>query len=146
MDEVKKIVRYKLSKLLTADNYSKVTDADIEFVLARAKALIQGYCHRTDMPEGLYYTWVDMAIEFMKDILKPLFEKDTTSEEELAKRITSVRAGDTTINMEAGSSDDTIDTGYNNNSVDANILFSFAKQLQSYRKFSAGCGKDLHGI
>ena len=46
MDEVKKIVRYKLSKLLTADNYSKVTDADIEFVLARAKALIQGYCHR----------------------------------------------------------------------------------------------------
>ena len=146
MDEAKKIVKYKLSKLLTADNYSKVTDADIEFVLARAKALIQGYCHRTDMPEGLYYTWVDMAIEFMKDILKPLFEKDTTSEEELAKRITSVRAGDTTINMEAGSSDDTIDTGYNNNSVDANILFSFTKQLQSYRKFSAGCGEDLHGI
>ena len=87
-----------------------------------------------------------MAIEFMKDILKPLFEKDTTSEEELAKRITSVRAGDTSINIEAGSSDDTIDTGYNNNTIDADILFSFTKQLQSYRKFPSGCGKDLHGI
>ena len=43
MDEVKKIVKYKLSKLLSSENYAKVTDEDIEFVLARAKALIQGY-------------------------------------------------------------------------------------------------------
>lgn len=146
MDEVKEIVRYKLSKLLSSENYQKITNEDIEFVLARAKALIQGYCHRQDMPKGLYYTWADMAIEFMKDILKPLFEKDTSSEEELAKRVTSVKAGDTTINLEAGTSDDTIDTGYNNNSVDANILFSFTRQLQSWRKVPAGCGKDLHGI
>ena len=84
------------------------------------------------------------AVNYIQSKLKS--EQNFVSEEELAKRITSVRAGDTTINMEAGSSDDTIDTGYNNNSVDDNILFSFTKQLQSYRKFSAGCGKDLHGI
>ena len=32
MDEVKKIVRYKLSKLLSSENYAKVTDEDIEFI------------------------------------------------------------------------------------------------------------------
>lgn len=144
--KVDEIVKYKLSKLLSEDNFKKVTDEDIEFVLARAKAQIQAYCHRTDMPEGIWYIWADMAIEILKTIDKPLFEIDTTSEEELAKRITSVKAGDTTINVEAGSTDDTIDTGYKYNTVDANILYSFTRQLQSWRKVSAGCGKDLHGI
>ena len=144
--EVEEIIKYKLSKLLSEDNYKKVTDKDIKYVLARAKMQIQSYCHRTDMPKGIYYLWADMAIEILKTIDKSLFEIDTTSEEELAKRVTSVKAGDTTINIEAGNSDDMIDTGYEPNAIDKNILNSFVGQLQSWRKIPAGCGKDLHGI
>ena len=144
--EVEEIIKYKLSKLLSEDNYKKVTDKDIKYVLARAKMQIQSYCHRTDMPKGIYYLWADMAIEILKTIDKSLFEIDTASEEELAKRVTSVKAGDTTINIEAGNSDDMIDTGYEPNAIDKNILNSFVGQLQSWRKIPAGCGKDLHGI
>ena len=104
---------------------------------------IQSYCHRTDIPKGMYYLWADMAIEHLKVIDKTLFQIDVTSEEELNKRITSVKAGDTTINID--STDDTIDTGYEPNVVDKNILNSFVSQLQSWRKVSAGCGKEFHG-
>lgn len=144
--KVEEIIRYKLSKILPSESYNKITQEDIDYVLARAKMQIQSYCHRTDMPKGIYYLWADMAIEILKTLDNALFQKDTTSEEELAKRITSVKAGDTTINVEAGNSDDEIDTGYEPNAVDKNILNSFVGQLQSWRKVSAGCGKDFHGI
>ena len=104
------------------------------------------YCHRQDIPNEAYYVWADIAIELLKNIDKPLFEVDTTSEEELAKRITSVRAGDTTIAIDAGSGSDEIDTGYKNNVSDDAIITSFAKQLQAFRKIPSGCGVDLHGI
>lgn len=141
--KIEEIIKFKLSKLLPSEKYTQVTDKDIEYVLARAKMQIQSYCHRTDIPKGMYYLWADMAIEHLKVIDKTLFQIDVTSEEELNKRITSVKAGDTTINID--STDDTIDTGYEPNAVDKNILNSFVSQLQSWRKVSAGCGKEFHG-
>ena len=145
MDEVKKIVRYKLSKLLTVNNYSKVTNADIEFALAQAKTKIQAYCHRRDIPEEAYYIWADIAIEMLKNIDESLFKIDTMSEEELNKRVTSIKSGDTTITVDSGNANDTLDTGYKTNSNDDAILNSFAKQLQAFRKVAAGCGDGLDG-
>ena len=141
--KIEEIIKFKLSKLLPIEKYSQVTDKDIEYVLARAKMQIKSYCHRTDIPKGMYYLWADMAIEYLKVIDKPLFQIDVTSDEELNKRITSVKAGDTTINID--STDDVIDTGYDSNAADKNILNSFVGQLQSWRKVSAGCGKEFHG-
>ena len=63
------------------------------------------------MPKPIYYIWVDMAIEILKINDSKLFEKDSMSEEEMSKRVTSVKAGDTTISLDAGSTDDTVDTG-----------------------------------
>lgn len=145
MEEVKKILGYKLKKLL-GDKATSVTDEDKEFILAQAKSKIQAYCHRSDMPKAIYYIWVDMSIEILKTIDSKLFEKDSMSEEELVKRVTSIKAGDTTIAVGAGNTDDTIDTGYTPTADDDAILNSFAKQLMAFRKFAAGCGCGIDGI
>lgn len=144
--KIEEILDYKLKKLLTDDNYKLVTDEDKKFILAQAKVKIQAYCHRKDMPKAIYYIWADIAIEVLKTIDSKLFKKDSMSEEELLNRVTSVKAGDTTIAVNAGSTDDTIDTGYKPNSNDDAILNSFAKQLQAFRKVAAGCGDGLDGI
>ena len=144
--KIRDIFSFKLKKLIGEDKFKNIDDEEIEYILAYAKSKIQAYCHRKDMPKEIYYIWSDIAIELLKEIDKPLFEKDTTSEEELAKRVTSIKAGDTTINVEAGSGSDEIDTGYKYNTTDDYIIGSFAKQLRSFRKFPAGCGEDLHGI
>ena len=144
--KIEEILDYKLKKLLGDEKFAKVTADDKKFVLAQAKSKIQAYCHRKDMPKAIYYIWADIAIEILKTLDSTLFEKDSMSEEELLKRVTSVKAGDTTIAVDAGTSNDTIDTGYKPNSADDAILNSFAKQLQSFRKFAAGCGDGLDGI
>lgn len=143
--KIEEILDYKLKKLLTDENYKQVSDEDKKFVLAQAKVKIQAYCHRKDMPKAIYYIWADIAIEVLKTIDSKLFEKDSMSEEELLKRVTSVKAGDTTIAVGAGSTDDTVDTGYKPNANDDAILNSFAKQLQAFRKVAAGCGDGLDG-
>lgn len=144
--KIEEILDYKLKKLLTDENYKQVSDEDKKFVLAQAKVKIQAYCHRKDMPKAIYYIWADIAIEVLKTIDSKLFEKDSMSEEELLKRVTSVKAGDTTIAVGAGSTDDTVDTGYKPNANDDAILNSFSKQLQAFRKVAAGCGDGLDGI
>ena len=144
--KVIEIFDFKLKKLIGEEKFNKIDDEEKEYILAYAKSKIMVYWHRQDIPNEAYYVWADIAIELLKNIDKPLFEVDTTSEEELAKRITSVRAGDTTIAIGAGSGSDEIDTGYKNNVSDDAIITSFAKQLQAFRKIPSGCGVDLHGI
>lgn len=143
--KVEEILDYKLKKLLSSDSYGKVSAEDKQFILAQAKSKIQAYCHRTDMPKSIYYIWADMAIEFLKILNSSLFKVDVTSEEELGKRITSVKAGDTTISLDSGSTSDSIDTGYVPTSED-DILNSFSDQLKQFRKVAAGCGDTTHGL
>jgi hypothetical protein len=142
--KVEEILDYKLKKLL-ADKYTSVTADDKKFILAQAKTKIQAYCHRKDIPKEAYYIWADIAIEILKNIDESLFKIDTMSEEELSKRVTSIKSGDTTISVDSGNANDTIDTGYKTNSSDGAIISSFAKQLQAFRKVAAGCGDGLDG-
>ena len=142
--KVEEILDYKLKKLL-ADKYTSVTADDKKFILAQAKTKIQAYCHRKDIPKAAYYIWADIAIEILKSIDESLFKIDTMSEEELSKRVTSIKSGDTTISVDSGNANDTIDTGYKTNSSDGAIISSFAKQLQAFRKVAAGCGDGLDG-
>lgn len=143
--KVEEILDYKLKKLL-GEKYKDVTADDKKFILAQAKSKIQAYCHRKDMPKDIYYIWADIAIEMLKNISGSLFEKDSMSDEEVIKRVTSIKTGDTTISVDAGNTDDSIDTGYSPNSNDDAIIGSFAKQLQAFRKFAAGCGDGLDGV
>lgn len=144
--KVEEILDYKLKKLFPTEKYSKITKEDKEFILAQAKTKIQAYCHRKDMPSAINYLWADIAIEVLKGVDSSLFKIDTMSEEELNKRVTSIKTGDTTISVDSGNSNDTIDTGYKTNGDDDAIINSFAKQLQAFRKFAAGCGDGLDGI
>lgn len=144
--KIEEILDYKLKKLLKEEKYKLVTEDDKKFILAQAKSKIQAYCHRMDMPKAIYYIWADIAIEMLKNLDGSLFEKDSMSDEEVIKRVTSIKTGDTTIAVDAGNTDDSISTGYTPNSDDDAIIGSFAKQLQSFRKFAAGCGDGLDGI
>lgn len=144
--KVEEILDYKLKKLL-GPNALKVLQEDKEFILAQAKSKIQAYCHRRDIPKEAYYVWADIAIEILKNVDGSLFKKDITSEEELAKRVTSISTGDTSISLDSGGYSDKIDTGYDTSNVDDIAIFgTFAKQLQVFRKFAAGCGDGLDGI
>lgn len=144
--KIEEILDYKLKKLLPYPKYSKIQDIDKKFVLAQAKSKIQAYCHRRDIPVEAYYIWADIAVEILKNNDESLFKVDTMSEEELVKRVTSISTGDTNISIDSGNTNDTIDTGYKANSNDDAIIGSFARQLQSFRKFPAGCGDGLDGI
>lgn len=141
--KIEEILDYKLKKLL-GPNAIKVMEDDKKFILAQAKSKIQAYCHRKDMPKGIYYIWADIAIEVLKSVDSNLFKKDAMNEEELTKRIKSISTGDTSITI--GDADNMIDTGYDTNGDDVAIINSFAKQLQAFRKFAAGCGDGLDGI
>lgn len=143
--KIEDILDYKLKKLLGA-NSIRVNEEDKKFILAQAKTKIQTYCHRKDMPKAIYYIWADIAIEILKNVDGSLFKKDVASEEELAKRITNISVGDASIGLESAGSRDTINTGYDINDEDAAIFKSFAGQLKTFRKFSAGCGDGLDGI
>lgn len=143
--KIEEILDYKLKKLL-GQNAIKVTEADKKFILAQAKTKIQAYCHRKDMPKAIYYIWADIAIEILKNVDGSLFKKDVTTEEELAKRVTSIRTGDTNISLDTGGYSDKIDTGYDTDNQDDIAIFgTFAKQLQQFRKIAAGCGDGLDG-
>ena len=143
--KVEEILDYKLRKLFKAD-VEKITQDDRKFILAQAKTKIQAYCHRRDMPKEIYYIWVDIAIEILKNVNGSLFKKDITSEEELAKRVTSIQAGDTNISLDTGDYSDKIDTGYDTNGDDVAIFGTFSKQLQLFRKPAAGNGDGLSGL
>lgn len=143
--KVEEILEYKLKKLFNTEKYNKITKDDKEFILAQAKTKIQAYCHRKDMPKAINFLWADIAIEVLKSVDSSLFKIDVMSDEELTKRVTSIKAGDTTISVDSGNANDTIDTGYDTNGEDAAIITSFARQLQSFRKVSAGCGDGLDG-
>ena len=144
----KSVLLNECLKYLNLRENSIVVDATLGYAGHSSnilKRIPNGYLYSFDQDEQAIKS-SQQRLKEIDDNYEIIQSNFVNLEEELAKRITSVKAGDTTINVEAGSSDDTIDTGYNNNTVDANILFSFTKQLQSYRKFPAGCGKDLHGI
>lgn len=143
--KIEEILDYKLKKLL-GERFVLVTADDKKFILAQAKTKIQAYCHRKDMPKAIYYIWADIAIEVLKGVDESLFKIDTMSEDELMKRVSSIKAGDTSISIGSGNTDGTINTGYKTNGNDAAIIGSFTKQLQAFRKFPAGCGDGLNGI
>ena len=137
---IEQILDYKLSKLLSSENYNLVTLLDKNFVLAQAKTKIQSYCHRIDIPVEAFYVWADMAIEILKGLNNSLFTKATT--EELMDRVTSVKAGDTTLSfseLKEGPKEES-------NSVGDSMLDAFSKQLQVFRKFPKGNGCGTDGV
>lgn len=143
--KIEEILDYKLKKLL-GERFVLVTAEDKKFILAQAKTKIQAYCHRKDMPKDIYYIWADIAIEVLKGVDESLFKIDTMSEEELMKRVSSIKTGDTSISIGSGNTDSTINTGYKTNGNDEAIIGCFTKQLQAFRKFPSGCGDGLDGI
>lgn len=145
MDEVKDILKYKLKKLIGTEKFATVEEEDFDYVLTAASNKIKSYCHRYDIPEGLYYCWADIALEIMKTTLAPLFVNDNVnSEEEMNKRITDVKVGDTTISLANGKKYETKDTGYAGLKDDEELLHGFTKILIQYRKVPGGVG-DVYG-
>ena len=145
MDEGKDILKYKLKKLIGTEKFATVEEEDFDYVLTAASNKIKSYCHRYDIPEGLYYCWADIALEIMKTTLASLFVNDTVnSEEEMNKRITNVKVGHTTISLANGKKYEIKDTGYAGLKDDEELLHGFTKILIQYRKVPGGVG-DVYG-
>lgn len=140
--KIEEILDYKLTKLLK-DKAKDVTDKDRSYILNQSKSKIQAYCHINNIPESIYYIWCDIAIEVLKQVDSSLFNKDIMSDEELAKRVNNIKVGDTNIAISSANENNSkINTG---NNID-DILLSFSKQLQNFRKISSGCGDVTNGI
>lgn len=141
---IEDIIQYKLEKILGKEKYTLVTDNDIKYILAQAKIKIQTYCHRLDIPQEAYYVWADMAIDILKNSDPSIFNKDET-DEQIDKRINSIKTGDTTISLNSSS---TVEAkgGNNGSGGQDELLLSYWNQLQSFRKFPKGCGCGLDGV
>lgn len=144
--KIEEVLEYKLKKILK-DKYSdtSVTQDDKKFILAQAKAKIQAYCHRLDIPYQAYYVWADMAIDILRGIDPALFETEET-QEELNGRVSSIKTGDTTVNLNARSNSDQAKPGNDGSGTEDQLLMSYSNQLQAFRKFPNGCGCGLNGI
>lgn len=142
--KIEEILEYKLKKIL-GNNFSKVTEDDQKYILAQSKIKIQAYCHRTDMPTDIYYIWADIAIDILRGIDPTLFVSEET-EEDLNKRVASIKTGDTTISLNEKSNDKDIKPGNNGSGNEDQLLMSYHNLLQAFRKFSKGCGCGLDGV
>lgn len=134
---LEEILDYKLKSELK-DKYETITTDDKTFILAQAKNKFQIYCHRPDVPEAANYVLCDIAIAVLKDLRPDLFD----NQEDLENRVTSIKTGDTSINLEGDSS---ASEGAVDSDNDA-FLNSFKSQLKTFRKISSGCGCDINGV
>lgn len=143
--KIEDILEYKLKKILGDTKYALVTEDDKKYILAQAKVKIQTYCHRTDIPQAAYYVWADLAIDILRGLDPTLFESEET-DEELNKRVASIKTGDTTIALNAKSSASEAKPGNDGSGTEDQLLMSYWNQLQAFRKFPKGCGCGLDGV
>lgn len=137
--KVEEIFDYKLKKLLGDTAFATITTDDKKFMLNYAKTIIQNYCHRKDIPSNLNYVWVDIAIDYFKQLNPSLFEEQ--DEELKMKKLASISEGDTSMSFATSNNDpETLLT------IQNNLVKTYQVQMQSFRKFAAGCGCGLNGV
>ena len=91
-------------------------DAVLGVVLESVEEAILNYCNLQELPEGLYYTVVRMAID--------VYRNECPGEKEIFQGVSSVSVGDTKTSFASAG-----DAGYL-----SGVLKEYKRQLNRYRK------------
>lgn len=123
------ILNYQLSKGLSAEDLSKITENDKSFVLNKATQIVDDYVHYRSGSE-LNYVICDIAYDMLFD---DLIKSINTKPMDVPSNIASIKEGDTiiTFNQDGSQSATASKTGLTGNEYYIN---TYRDELNRFRK------------
>lgn len=123
--DVFKITKQKLKDI-------DVSDEEIQMALDEIEWVIINYCNVCAVPDALYYTWSNMAVDLLR------FQFVTNSGDSVNfTNASSIKVGDATVNFENSTSSniDNISKALASHlpTLD-NLVLNYKEQLQNFRK------------
>lgn len=121
---VLEIVRSKL-------NNNEIADFDIIIAIEEVAEVIKNYCNITDIPEGLKYTWANMATDLVR--YQNALDNAGHSPQFNTDDVSTLKIGDTQIGLGGNeSANSKLLAGHKINLDD--IILNYKAQLQRYRR------------
>jgi hypothetical protein len=119
-DNIGEFILNKLQKL----NISNIDSEDVEFSLLKVKSYILNYCNICNLSNNMIYVYYDMTLNLLIRQSNEL----NNSTSAVAERATSIKEGDTTINLSYVKSV--------NNVIHSNVDFfdNYNIQLNEFRR------------
>lgn len=129
----KQILDYQLKKSLTPDDYMKITEDDMSFVLAKSTQIVNGYVHYQSGSE-LDYVICDIAFDMLND---DLLRQINVKPMEVPTNVASIKEGDTIITFNQDSSSSSSSSKSAGSSSDY-YIDTYRDELNRYRKLKSG--------
>lgn len=125
----REILDYQISKSITLEDQSKITEDDRSFVLEKATSIVNDYVHYKSGKE-LDYVICDIALDMLYD---DLVRSVDTKPMEVPSNIASIKEGDTilTFNNDGSSASTASKRGITGNEY---YLMSYRDELDRFRK------------
>lgn len=125
---VLEIVQAKLG-----ESGASLSPLSLELAIAEVEQAIKNYCSISSVPDALRFTWANMAVDLLRYELASS-EGPNEDEEVDMSGVSSIRMGDTTINLGGGANSS---YGRAVNSHKANlddIVMNHREQLHKFRR------------
>lgn len=125
---VLEIVQAKLG-----ESGASISPLSLELAVAEVEQAIKNYCSISSVPDALHFTWANMAVDLLRYELASS-EGPNEDEEINVGGVSSIRMGDTTINLGGGANSS---YGRAINSHKANlddIVMNHREQLHKFRR------------
>lgn len=125
---VLEIVQTKLG-----ESGASLSPLSLELAIAEVEQAIKNYCSISSVPDALRFTWANMAVDLLRYELASS-EGPNEDEEVDMNGVSSIRMGDTTINLGGGANSS---YGRAINSHKANlddIVMNHREQLHKFRR------------
>lgn len=125
---VLEIVQAKLG-----ESGASLSPLSLELAIAEVEQAIKNYCSISSVPDALRFTWANMAVDLLRYELASSEGPDEDAEVDMSG-VSSIRMGDTTINLGGGANSS---YGRAINSHKANlddIVMNHREQLHKFRR------------
>lgn len=125
---VLEIVQAKLG-----ESSASLSPLSLELAIAEVEQAIKNYCSISSVPDALRFTWANMAVDLLRYELASSEGPDEDAEVDM-NGVSSIRMGDTTINLGEGANSS---YGRAINSHKANlddIVMNHREQLHKFRR------------
>lgn len=112
---------------------ASLSPLSLELAIAEVEQAIKNYCSISSVPDALRFTWANMAVELLRYELASSEGPDEDAEVDMSG-VSSIRMGDTTINLGGGANSS---YGRAINSHKANlddIVMNHREQLHKFRR------------
>lgn len=119
-ERVKKIITYQLKG-------KGIEDEQMNYALLRAREMILNYCHIGEVPDKVYFTWVAMSVDLLKEAFPDKFSTDSPT----MSNVSSISVGDTSINL-GGKMSEVLSSI----ELENRLISSYKTQLRSIREIA----------